>query len=133
MSGVLFDQLTSGLRNVLDLRSQQHALTASNLANAETPGYRAKQIDFDRVLGDALGASNGLPLKRTDARHLSAYSTLDPQIEHLEATPWSVDGNSVLPEREQARLQENSLMYRAVARGLSRRLAMLKYAASDGR
>jgi flagellar basal-body rod protein FlgB len=120
MSGMLFDSLTTGLQNVLDLRQQQHALTASNLANAETPGYRAKFLEFDRELSRAV-----------QGRELA--SAIEPRIAELEPTPWSVDGNSVLPEREQARLQQNSLMYRAVAQGLSRRLAMLKYAANDGK
>jgi flagellar basal body rod protein FlgB len=57
----------------------------------------------------------------------------DPEIVELEPTPWDDDGNSVLAERETARLQENALMFRAVSRGLSKRLAMLKFAASDGR
>jgi flagellar basal-body rod protein FlgB len=120
MSGMLFDSLTTGLQNVLDLRQQQHALTASNLANAETPGYRAKVIEFDRELSRAVQGSE-------------PTGAIEPRITELEPTPWSVDGNSVLPEREQARLQENSLMYRAVAQGLSRRLALLKYAANDGK
>ena len=119
MSGMLFDSLTTGLQNVLDLRQQQHALTASNLANAETPGYRAKVIEFDKMLSRAVQGEQAGP-------------ELRPMVTELEPSPWSVDGNSVLPEREQARLQENSLMYRAVAQGLSRRLAMLKYAANDG-
>ena len=120
MAGMLFDSLTTGLQSVLDLRQQQHALTASNLANAETPGYRAKVIAFDEVLSRAVTGEQ-------------PTGQLQPRITELEPTPWSVDGNSVLPEREQARLQENALMYRAVAQGLSRRLAMLKYAANDGK
>jgi len=51
----------------------------------------------------------------------------------IEPTPWSPNGNSVLAERETARLQENALMYRAVSTGLGKRLALLKYAANDGR
>ena len=55
------------------------------------------------------------------------------QVTELKALPWSVNGNSVVAEREMARLQENSMMYGALTRGLSRRLAVLKFAASDGR
>lgn len=122
MDGFALDRLTQGLQRVLDLRQQQHALTASNLANAETPGFRAKFVDFERALTDALEPSPG-----PDGTSGTA------EIREIEPNPWSADGNSVLPEREQARLQENSLMYRAVAQGLSKRLALMKFAANDGR
>lgn len=133
MSGFLFDSLTNGLQQVLDLRSQQHALTASNLVNAETPGFRAKVIDFDRILGQAVGQSDELQMAAEHPLHIGAENQLTPDIHEIDPGPWAVNGNSVVPEREQARLQQNALMYRAVARGLSRRLSMLKYAANDGR
>ncbi|MBX2801954.1 MAG: flagellar basal body protein [Myxococcales bacterium] len=121
MDGVFSDPITSGLERVLDLRQQQHALTASNLANAETPGFKAKVVDFQRELSRAMEPSP------------SGAGPSRVRVIEMEAAPWSTDGNSVLAEREQARLQENALMFRAVARGLSRRLAMLKYAAGEGR
>ena len=117
MADVLFDPLIGGLQNVLDLRLQQHALTATNLANADTPGFLARQIDFEHLLDRAVD--------RGDVD--------DPEIEQIEAPPWSLDGNSVVPERETARLRENQLMYQGVASGLSKRLALLRYAVSDGK
>jgi flagellar basal-body rod protein FlgB len=128
-----FDPLIGGMQTVLDLRMAQHSLTASNLANADTPGYRAKVIDFRHVLAQAVGT--GSPLQQTDARHLQGRG-LDPNdlpITELEPEPWSLDGNSVLSERETARMTENSLMYDAVSRGIDRKLALLAYAMSDGR
>jgi flagellar basal-body rod protein FlgB len=129
----LFDSSIGGMHQVLDLRSQQHALTASNLANADTPGFKAKHLDFEHALSDAMDRGDRLTLQRTEAMHLAPGGALDPHVVELEPTPWSADGNSVLPERETARLQENALMYRAVSTGLSKKLALLKYAASDGR
>lgn len=131
MSGFLADPIFSGLQNVLDLRQQQHSLTASNLANADTPGFKAQVIDFSSVL-DNLFDSPG-QMRRTQTRHLGPAGASDVAVTELEAPPWAVDGNSVVAERETARLQENSLMYKAVAQGLSRRMAMLKYAANDGK
>lgn len=128
-----FDPLIGGMQTVLDLRMAQHSLTASNLANANTPGFRAKVIDFRHVLAQAVDPGEGL--QRTDPRHLSGPGA-DPNdlpITELEPEPWSIDGNSVLSERETARLTENSLMYDAVSRGIDRKLALLAYAMSDGR
>lgn len=136
MRALLFDKLSQGLQNVLTLRQQQHALTATNLANSETPGFKAKVIDFEHALSGALeGATSGddLAMLRTDPLHMSPIGVTRARIDELDPDPWSTDGNSVLPEREQARLQHNSLLYRATAQGMSRRFAMLKYAANDGR
>ena len=133
MSATLFNPLLNGLVKTLDLRQQQHALTATNLANSDTPGFKAKIIDFRHALSDAIGKQEGLPMLKTHQMHMGGLDMENPPIRTLEAPPWSVDGNSVVPEREMARLQENSLMYRATAGGLSRRLAMLKYAAGDGK
>lgn len=118
MGPKLFDNLHHGLGHVLDLRSTQHALTASNLANADTPGFKAKHIPFDRLLTDVV--------ERGEAPRT-------PDIHEAEAPPWSLDGNSVVAEREMVRLSENATLYSGVSRGLSRRLAMLRFAASDGR
>ena len=131
MSGFLADPIFSGLQQVLDLRQQQHTLTASNLANADTPGFKAQAIDFSDILSDVFRSAGNV--RRTRAQHLGAPNAHNMEIQELEAPPWSVDGNSVVAERETARLQENSLMYSAVSTGLSRRLAMLKYAANDGK
>ncbi len=135
MSDVLFTSLYRGLENVLDLRAKQHGLTATNLANAETPGFRARFIPFDEVLGEAVGRPTHLSLKQTKARHMPASSAdvLNPEIEEIEPPDWAEDGNSVITEREQVRLQENATIYKGVTRGLSRKLAMLRFAANDGK
>jgi flagellar basal-body rod protein FlgB len=129
MSDMLFDPLLGNLQRVLDLRSQQHALTASNLANSETPGYRAKMLDFEKILGDVFDES--MALESGDGAAERSWS--EPDVVELEPAPWAADDNSVLAERETARMKANALMYRAISRGTSRRLAMLKYAANDGK
>ncbi|MEZ4239384.1 MAG: flagellar basal body rod protein FlgB [Myxococcota bacterium] len=128
-----FDPLVRGLQTVLDLRIAQHGLTASNLANADTPGYRAKVIDFEHVLAQAVDEPSAM--RRTDPRHLEAggATATDPLVVELDPAPWSVDGNSVLPERETARMSSNALMYEAVAKGLDHKLDLLRFAVTDGK
>ncbi|MCA9492167.1 MAG: flagellar basal body rod protein FlgB [Myxococcales bacterium] len=131
---MLFDASYAGLQNVLDLRSQQHALTATNLANADTPGFRARVIDFEHELSAAYGDDGRLQVQRTDARHIGTGAAAgNPAILELEPMDGTLDGNSVNVEREMVRLGENQMLFSAVSRGLSRRLAMLKFAANDGR
>ncbi len=134
MSAFLFDRLHVGMARVLDLREAQHGITASNLANAATPGYRARYIPFDRILANAVGRGDELAMRRTHAGHVMAPGAdpRSPEIEEIEPPPWAADQNSVNAEREMVRLTENSVMYEAVATGLSRRMAMLRYAAGDG-
>jgi len=130
---MLFDSMFTSLQGVLDLRSQQHTLTAANLANADTPGFKAKIIDFENELAAMFGSSEALALQTSSADHLGGSGDGVPKVLELEAPDGSLDGNSVLVERENVRLQENSLLYRAVTSGLTKRMAMLRYAANNGR
>ncbi len=134
MRDLLFDPLIGNMHTVLDLRMQQHALTSTNLANASTPGFKARMIDFEKLLPDVMDNTTPPALLRSDSRHMQGTGDgINPTVDELEASPWSLDGNSVVPEREMARLASNSLMFSGVSRGLSKHLMMLKYAASNGR
>ncbi|MFH1469873.1 MAG: flagellar basal body rod protein FlgB [Pseudomonadota bacterium] len=133
MSQLLFDSLHQGLQRVLDLRQAQHSLTAANIANADTPGYKARVIPFDKVLEDAVQGEGGM-LGADDGHASGAGADLsNVRIEELEAPPWALDGNSVVAEREAARLAENAMLYTGVSQGITRRMALLRYAASDGK
>lgn len=134
MSQFGVDPLISGLHTVLNLRAKQHALTATNLANIDTPGYHAQVINFENALAQAIGApGESLTMAVSNPEHISATPLETPEILTLDPPEWAQNDNSVVLERENARMAENSLLYRGVAKGLSRKLAMLKYAASDGR
>tara|TARA_B110000037_G_C17087046_1_gene492374 strand:- start:1410 stop:1817 length:408 start_codon:yes stop_codon:yes gene_type:complete len=134
MSDFLFDRLYSGLNNVLDIRSQQHALSATNLANAETPGYKARFIPFDQVLENAVMSTDSMAMNRSESAHFVGTGAVsNPEVEEIEAPPWVENGNSVFAEREMARLTSNSMVYGALTRGISTRLSILRYAASDGK
>jgi len=133
MAGFLFDSLYNGLQNVLDLRQQQQGLTSANLANQNTPGYRARYIDFEHTLNDAIYGQGPVAMHKTDARHMTPGDTKNPNIIEDDPAPWSLDGNSVHPEKEMARLNANNLLYQAVTKGVAKRLALLKYAANNGK
>ncbi len=74
-------------------------------------------------------------LRRTDERHMPGIGAdaAHPDVEEIDAPPWALDGNSVVAEREAARLAENAMLFSGVSQGISRRLAMLRYAAGDGK
>lgn len=133
MKDLLFDRLHNGIGNVLDLRSQQSAMTAGNIANTDTPNYKAKYIPFDELLKTTMGTDD-MAMRQTRTGHLAGMQGTvdDPQIEEIEPPPWALDGNSVSLEREMVRLKSNALQYSAITRGVSKRLAMLRFVV-DGR
>ena len=134
MSGSLFDGLHNGLKRVIDLRGQQHTMTAQNIAHRDTPGYRAKELQFDSALAAAVASEGEFAPMRTNGLHMGLDGAVgDPPVEEHEPDAGDTDGNSVDLEKEQARMAENLLLTNAVTDGLSRRLAILKFAASDGR
>ena len=94
----------------MPLRDQRMKLIASNLANADTPNYKARDIAFDDVLRQAAGTA--APLQTTDARHMNGRN-LQPQL--FERTPLqpSLDGNTVDPDIERAAYGRAALEYRA--------------------
>ena len=134
MNNLLFGRIHNGLHNVLDLRQKQNALTSGNIANVDTPGYKAKFVRFDELLTQAMGMED-VPMMRTHPGHFAgAAGTIDnPDVEEIDAPSWAKDGNSVQLERELVRLKTNALQFSGVTRGLSKRLAMLRFAASNGK
>ena len=103
----------------LVLRSQRQRLIASNIANADTPGYVARDFDFAKALRDASGAlPNGQGVATTQAGHRAALGANPAQPELLFATPsqTNLDRNSVDMDRERAAFVDNAVKYEATLR-----------------
>ncbi|MCA9669743.1 MAG: flagellar basal body rod protein FlgB [Myxococcales bacterium] len=126
MSGLFAD--VAAMRRALDFHLRRHAVLSSNVANAETPGYKPSDISFETVLGAAS------ELRATDTRHLRSDGASAGQRYHVFKDPSTpnANGNAVSLEREMAKIAANSLRYRAAAEMLNRRMALMRYAASDG-
>ncbi len=135
MADFLFGPRLNNLQSVLDLRAQQHALTATNLANAETPGFHSREINFEKVLANAMDDRPGGGVRLAHARHIGhpTGNVQSPRIEERQPAPWVENDNSVDVDREMAKMAENSLVYGAITKSLSKRLQLLRFAASDGR
>lgn len=132
----LFDPIYYQLERVMDLRAEQQTMLSGNLANASTPNYRAKEIDFSRILNEVMQTPSAtLPMSNTESAHLGGLGGVNaiPEVTVHEPPPWSLDGNSVNPELENVKIMENSLDFGAASRATSRKLAMLKLAVTDGR
>jgi len=104
----------------LKLRSQRTEVLASNLANVDTPGYRARDIDFKSVLAKASGdtAPGGqVQMTATKAGHIGGATTVNgtatPELKYRTPLAPSLDGNTVDAQLEQAAFAENSVRYQA--------------------
>jgi len=111
------DRVFGATPQVMALRTQRLELIAGNLANQNTPGYKARDIDFRAVmqatLGDGAGESG---LRRTHARHMSATGMIDGSaapVLYRNPTQATLDGNTVEAQREHAEFMDNAIRYQA--------------------
>ena len=92
----IFDSTVGALNTSLNLREMNQNLIASNIANADTPGYKAQSLEFEKELRNALGTSDQLTLTGADARHISPNDT-DPVFPVIYDDPngeASLEGNA---------------------------------------
>lgn len=112
------DKEIAFVQSALNLRARRQEVLASNLANADTPNYKARDLDFAAALRDAMGAAGGLggplALRRTHGAHLDgsgAGTRLDAAIRYRSAVQPSLDGNTVDLDVERAHFADNALHY----------------------
>jgi flagellar basal-body rod protein FlgB len=109
--------------SALSLREKRNNMLASNIANAGTPGYKARDIDFDRELARQVGDS---PMRNNDGRHMDDVAgTSDADVQYRVPLNPSLDGNTVELSVEQMEFSENSLRYMTTLSFLNRRISGL--------
>jgi flagellar basal-body rod protein FlgB len=133
----LFDKTTSALGTTLNMRLLKHNITSSNIANAETPNYHAKKIDFEEALARALDIDGLRSMSTSSGEHFAlgggSMSKVRPDIYENPEGAINNDGNTVDLEREMSSLSENTIMYKAALSLINKKLAALRYAATEGR
>lgn len=119
------------LKTALGAYAERGRVHAANVANAETPGYKARELRFEEDLNLALRTRGQGQLARTDGRHLPGPSTL-PQGEVVVRNPTSaVNGNGINDveiDREMADLAENTLRFTVAAELVARTYSGMKAA-----
>jgi flagellar basal-body rod protein FlgB len=109
----MIDPLSSSLERYMDLLSARQKLVASNIANADTPGYKTRDIDFQSELRNAI-----------DSR--------EPRIAEVSGLKTKNDGNNVNIDRESRLLSENDLRFNIATNLLRSRLKTLRSAIQGG-
>lgn len=131
-----FDASVQLLSKVLDLRSKNQQVIASNIANSETPGYSPASFDFEEALRSAVGRSSSLPLAGTDKGHIAfGPKNIDAVQGTVTVKPDQTgigDENGVSVDDEMLKLSENELLYEAAAQLLRKKLGMIRYVVTGG-
>lgn len=119
------------LRRALDVSHLRNKVIAENLANSETPGFKAGKIDFQKAMSDAeIGAD--LAVSRTNSKHLAPSATkAGIRVEKSERQA-RADGNNVDQEIEIVNMSENTIIYNTATEILSRKLKMIDFAIEEG-
>lgn len=108
--------------HALGLRAQRQQMLASNIANADTPNYKAKDFDFAAELQRARGGQVGkVGLTVTNPGHLRSAPSSQADVKELYRTDVqpSIDGNTVNMDMERAQFSENAVHYQFLADRLS--------------
>ncbi len=114
------DQAFQFQQTALQLREARQSLIASNIANADTPNYLARDVDFASAMQGALGKnSTQLSMATSAAQHLSGAaedSVLGSPVLYRTVLQPSADGNTVNMDEERAQFAENTVRYEASLR-----------------
>ncbi len=133
----VMDKSMQALATAIKFRQMRQELITSNIANAETPGYKAKRLDFEEALARALDVDGNQSLRVNDPRHYDVgnggFKNLQPEVSEDPNGIVSENGNTVDRDAEMARINENNLMHDAAVQLLNKKLALRKYILSAER
>lgn len=110
-----FESELSLLSQAMNLRVQRHQVLASNIANADTPHYKARDFSFETAMQNAMAGradAGGVALARTSAGHISGSGGTTPaNLQYRTETQSAVDGNTVDMDVERSQIADNALQY----------------------
>jgi flagellar basal-body rod protein FlgB len=126
------DKTLKALTTALNFREMRQELITSNVANANTPGFKSKKLDFEEALARALDVDGQMKMSALDERHHNVgnggFNNLEPEIYDNPNGVVSENGNTVDVEAEMAQMAENKLMYDALVQLINKKMGIMKYA-----
>jgi len=122
----------------MNQRQVRQNVIASNIANAETPGFRAIGYDFEEQLQTVAGTNEPIGLNVSNPKHLkNAFADADgkikPDVYVRPTESIGEDGNTVDIDREMVEMAKNQVLYRSSIDIINRKIGMIKYAINGGR
>ena len=128
------EQQLSVMSQAMNLRTQRHQVLASNIANADTPNFKARDFSFEGAMRNAMAGrteAGGVSLSRTAAGHLDSGSNAGPAVLQFRTeTQSAADGNTVDMDVERSQIAENALQYQILTQLISEQFKGLRSALS---
>jgi flagellar basal-body rod protein FlgB len=119
------DKALSQHTTALDFRAKRQQVIASNMANVDTPGYKAVDLAFPAQLQRAKQAE--LPMAGTHSGHINAGNTpSEGALVYRTASQQSIDGNTVSGQAEMAKFTDNALRFEAALKGVSQEMKRIR-------
>ncbi|MDP1824563.1 MAG: flagellar basal body rod protein FlgB [Archangium sp.] len=137
----LFDTTLTKLQSALDVRLERQNVLNGNLANLDTPGYSPRELDFDKALAAAVASPKDAGAPAPVASHEGFLPVGNPDPVGADSSAFihvatelqgGLDGNGVDLDKTMVELARNSLLYGAAAKAVGKKLALLRYVATDG-
>ena len=124
------DKTLKALTTALNFREMRQELISSNVANANTPGFKAKKLDFEEALARALDVDGNMQMNTNDTRHHDVgnggFNNLEPEVYDNPNGVVSETGNTVDVEAEMAQMAENKLMYGALVVLINKKMWIMR-------
>ncbi len=129
------DSITSAmLQKALDGVWQRQRAISNNIANHETPGYKAIKVDFEASLEQEIRKlENSIPAKEKMAEAMEALKKSDINVYSDYSTSNRADGNNVDTDLENIEMARNQIQYQYLTRSMTDMFARLRYAISEGK
>jgi flagellar basal-body rod protein FlgB len=137
-SKTLFDGTIGMAEKALDLRTRRHQLLLSNIANADTPGYKSFDLMVEQAMAGERAGEGSVPLQKTHPGHMptarSGAAPVQPRELHLSTqVTLRGDGNTVDMDREMSALAANQLHYKAVSQILASKFQRMRSIIQGGK
>lgn len=127
---VLFNSTIQNLGNALDYSASKNNAISNNIANVDTPNYKAEEVSFKNVLDESMQQQNN---KRTHPKHYT-FSSANQSAEKTtqKQTTYNHNGNNVDVDKEMADLAENQIYYQSTVDSLNDKFGLLHSAIKGG-
>ena len=125
------DKTLQALSMALKFREMRQEIISSNIANANTPEYKSKKLDFEAALARALDVDGHMGMKVSSDKHYDVgsggFANLEPEIYEDPNGIVSENGNTVDVESEMAKINDNKIMHEALVQLMNKKIGLMKY------
>lgn len=128
MDGISDTALVAALRHQMTVVAARQMATTGNLANVDTPGYKAKAVSFDHALAQTL-----LPVNSTHPGHLQMAGSSQVPVAEVQGLEERRDGNNVQIDRELVNMNRAAGEFAAAQTAMSAKFRLVRYAISESR